>query len=129
MALTGTAPNRSFEFIARQRNISLWALALIAFVLVWQWGPAWSKEWPAAALLPAKAWIGGFMDWLVDSANFGFFTFQQATRFVAAIIDVPYQLALGLLSDGLFGGQGDAPPLVPPLSWIAVVAILTLIGH
>jgi hypothetical protein len=33
------------------------------------------------------------MKWLVNEASFGLFTFTDLTRFIAAIIDVPYRLA------------------------------------
>ena len=69
------------------------------------------------------------MDWLVEDASFGLFTFTDLTRFIAALIDLPYQLVLSALHTGLLSGQGsDAVQLVPPLSWIAVIAIVALIG-
>lgn len=130
MALASTAPQQGFAFTPAQRSVAIWVLALIAFLLVWQIGPSWTKEWPATALLPAKAWIGGFMKWLVDSATLGLFTFQQATRFIAALIEFPYDVALSALATGFLNGQGSgAVQIVPPLPWIAVIGALTLLGH
>ncbi len=42
---------------------------------------------------------------------------------------MPYRLALSLLSTGFMSGQGSsATQLLPPLSWVAVLAIVTLMG-
>ncbi|MGE3307482.1 MAG: ABC transporter permease subunit, partial [Rhizobiaceae bacterium] len=109
-----------------------WAVAVVAFLLLWQLGSAWKwafvypKDW----LIPAARWIGNATKWLVNEASFGLFTFTELTRFIAAIIDFPYRVALGLLSTGLLSGQGSgATEILPPLSWIAVVAIVALLGY
>src|SRR5262249_39952535 len=82
-----------------------------------------------AFAIPAARWISEAMKWLLDEASFGLFTFTDLTRFIAAIIDVPYRLALSLLSTGLLSGQGSsAVQILPPLSWIAVIGIVTRMG-
>ncbi|HWA18702.1 MAG TPA: ABC transporter permease subunit [Devosia sp.] len=107
----------------------LWGAALLVFVALWFYGPAWTQVWPKPAEIPAMRWIGAFMNWLIRDASFGLFTFQQATRFVAAIIEVPYTLALSLFATGFLQGQGSgAIEIVPPLSWIALVSGLSLLG-
>jgi len=70
------------------------------------------------------------MDWLVQDASFGLFSFTELTRFVAAMIDVPYRIALSLLSTGWLEGQGSsAVQQLPPLSWIAVIGLVMLLGR
>ena len=48
----------------------------------------------------------------------------------AAVIDFPYQIARSLLATGLLSGPGSsAEQLLPPISWIAVIALFALFGH
>jgi glycine betaine/proline transport system permease protein len=113
------------------RAAILWLGALIAFVLLWQFGGGlkWAFDYPRAWHIPAQRWIGNAMKWLLNDAHFGLFTFTDLTRFVAAVIDVPYRVALSVLATGLLSGQGSsAVQLVPPLPWVAVVGIVALLG-
>jgi glycine betaine/proline transport system permease protein len=109
-----------------------WAIALAAFLLLWQFGEdlaGWAFDYPKSLTIPAARWISGAMKWLLNDASFGLFTFRDLTRFIAAAIDVPYRLALSLLSTGFLSGQGSsAVQIVPPLSWVAVIAIASLAG-
>jgi glycine betaine/proline transport system permease protein len=109
-----------------------WGGALVAFTVLWLWGKPylpWAFDVPPALQIPLRQWIGDFMKWLVEDATFGLFTFTEFTRFLAAIIDAPYRVALSLLSTGFLRGQGsDAVQLVPPLSWVAVIGLVTLMG-
>ncbi len=111
---------------------ALWVTALIIFALLWLLAEpiaGWAFEYPKAAQIPLQRWIGNAMRWLTEDASFGLFTFTDLTRFIAAIIDVPYRIALGALSTGLLSGQGsDAVQLLPPLSWVALIAIVGLMG-
>jgi len=93
-----------------------WAFAALAGAVV-----PWAFDWPKAAILPAAKWISAFTKWLLNEASFGLFTFQQLTRAISAAVEVPYRLVTGILSDGI-------GPL-PPLSWLAVVAMVSLLGH
>jgi glycine betaine/proline transport system permease protein len=109
-----------------------WLAALAVFVAFWQFGEPlakWAFDYPKPWQIPAQRWIGAAMKWLVNDASFGLFTFTDLTRFVAAIIDLPYRLALSLLATGFLSGQGSsAIQIVPPLSWIAVTGIVALMG-
>jgi len=109
-----------------------WLAAAIGFVLLWQLGEPlakWAFDYPKAWQIPAQRWIGDAMKWLVNEAGFGLFTFTDLTRFIAAMIDLPYRLALSLLSTGFLSGQGSsAVQIVPPLPWIAVIVVVTLLG-
>ena len=110
----------------------LWLAALAVFVLFWQFGKPfakWAFDYPRAWEIPAQRWIGNSMKWLLNEASFGLFTFTDLTRFVAAIIDMPYRLVLSLLSSGFLSGQGSsAVQILPPLSWIAVTGVVALLG-
>ena len=69
------------------------------------------------------------MGWLINDAAFGPVRFTDVTRALAAVLEIPYRAALGLLATGLLSGQGsDAVQLLPPLSWIAVIGIVALLG-
>lgn len=108
-----------------------WLAALSLFVVLWQWGDAakWAFDYPKAWRIPAQRWISNAVEWLVNSASFGLFTFTDLTRFIASLIDIPYAVILSLLSTGFLSGEGSsAVEIFPPLSWIAVIAIVTLMG-
>lgn len=111
---------------------ALWLAVFVCFALLWQFGASvagWAFDYPKEWQIPAARWISDAMRWLVEDATFGLFTFTQLTRFIAALVDLPYRLALSLLSVGFLSGQGSsAIQIVPPLSWLAVIGIVTLLG-
>lgn len=110
----------------------LWVAAIAVFLLFWQFGDQikWAFDYPKAWQIPAQRWIGDTMKWLVNSASFGLFTFTDMTRFIAWLLNKPYELALSLLSSGFLSGQGSsAVEILPPLSWIGVIAIVGLMGY
>ncbi|NCT11792.1 MAG: ABC transporter permease subunit, partial [Rhodobacterales bacterium] len=83
-------------------------------------------DWPDLLTPPVDRWISDFVRWLLNKATFGLFTFREATRALAAVVDAPYQIVRGLLTEGF----GAWPPLSwPPLSWLGVIALVALIGH
>ena len=112
--------------------IWVWLVALLAFALLWRYGEMlapWAVEYPKAWQVPLARWISTFMKWLVDEANFGLFTFRELTRFLAAVIDVPYRAVLSLLSTGFLSGRGSsATEIAPPLSWLAVIGLFAFAG-
>lgn len=106
------------------RGLAIWVGAIALFWAFAALGGAlmpWAFDWPKAVILPAAKWISAFTKWLLNEASFGLFTFQQLTRGISAVVDAPYRLVTGILSDGL-------GPL-PPLSWLVVVALVALLGH
>ncbi len=132
----GAAPVPGGGATARPRPARLraaWAVALVAFATLWLFGkPAakWAFKVPGEWRIPFRAWIGDAMRWLVEDATFGLFTFTELTRFVAAVVEGFYQVALGLLSTGFLRGEGsDAVQLLPPVAWVAVTATVAMLGH
>jgi glycine betaine/proline transport system permease protein len=130
MADVAVAQPRSFN---ESRN-TVWVLAVaaIAFVIFWltcEPYAKWAFDYPRAWTIPVARWITTFTKWLVNDATFGLFTFTDLTRFIAALIDIPYKIVLSLLSTGFLSGQGSgAIQLLPPISWVAVIALVTLMG-
>ncbi|MBU0737416.1 MAG: ABC transporter permease subunit [Alphaproteobacteria bacterium] len=123
---TGSAPSGK-RFV----DIAL-ALAAFAMLMAWWLGPSigkWAFDYPRAWQIPAARHISGWMKWLVDEASFGLFSFTDLTRFIADLIDIPYTLALSLLSTGFLSGQGSAAvQIVPPISYLGVIVLVGLMG-
>lgn len=110
-----------------------WLMAVAAFVVFWLYAkplmPA-AFEYPKAYIVKLAKWISTAMKWLIDEATFGLFTFTEFTRFVSAVLDVPYTIASSLLSTGFLEGSGSsAIQIVPPLPWLAVIGLVMLLGH
>jgi hypothetical protein len=82
-------------------------------------------DYPKTLIVPLAKWISAFMKWLVNEATFGLFSFTELTRFVSAVLDIPYTLALSLLSTGFLEGSGSsAVQILPPLPWVAVIGLV-----
>ncbi|MGB3277948.1 MAG: ABC transporter permease subunit [Pseudorhodobacter sp.] len=93
-----------------------WAFATLAKPLL-----PWAFDWPKALVMPAAKWISRATKWLLNDASFGLFTFQELTRWISAVVEAPYRVVTGLLSEGI-------GPMAP-LSWLSVVVLVALIGH
>lgn len=106
------------------------ALALLAFATGDSVIPAWMRELPRSWQLGLDSGISSLMKWLVEQANFGLFTFKEMTRAIAAVLNVPLEVATAFLSRGLQEGRGSAAvQLAPPLPWVAVVGIVAALGY
>lgn len=106
--------------LPRLRFGMLWAaLALIALVLWLQPDlAAWAVKYPRPAVVPIAAWIGAAMKWLIEH-------FQFLTRGLAAIIDIPLQIAFAVLAKGfsVFGIE------IPRLAWLGVAGAAAIAGY
>ena len=60
----------------------------------------WIIKYPKHLVFPLAKYLSGFVKWLMDEANFIFFTFRDFTRLIAWIIELPYNLVLALISKG-----------------------------
>ncbi|WP_294612086.1 ABC transporter permease [uncultured Roseovarius sp.] len=107
-----------------------WALSHYSWDLYKALDARWIIKYPSAYLFKAESLISHFMQWLVEDATFGIFTFRELTRFIAALIEFPYVFMRDLLIDGFSVGLGNqAVEIAPSLSWIAVIVTLTAIAH
>jgi len=85
----------------------------------------WFAVYPDSWEIPTRAWIGGFMDWLVKEFSLGLFTFQEFTRSIAWLLSWPFSLVNGVLWRGFDVG---ADWTIPPLSWSAIFVLVGLLG-
>lgn len=100
----------------------LWlAVALLAVVL---WAnpevAKWLVKYPRGMFLPLATWISIVAKWCVD--NFSFIT-----RAIAAVIDVPFQLAISLLAKGFTNVSQEV--IFPRFSWLGVVGAMAIAGY
>lgn len=90
----------------------------------------WIIKYPPGWRLPLKDEISSAMQWLIEDASFGLFTFTELTRGIAWLIDQPYNLALAVLSTGFVEGLGqEAVVILPALSWVAVTLLVIAMGQ
>ncbi|HYJ58243.1 MAG TPA: ABC transporter permease subunit [Methyloceanibacter sp.] len=105
-------------------------LAVASFALPDGTLPGWMREVPPQWRLGLDTAISNFMKWLVNDATFGLFTFREATRAIADLLNVPLTAATAIFSTGMLRGSGStAVQLAPPLPWIAVVGIAASLGY
>ncbi len=119
-------------------QLAFWLAALAAsFVFAGHagdWAKAadqrWLMDYPRGWEVSMKVWVTAFMNWLVEDASFGLFTFRELTRALSWLLEQPLIAATSLLSSGFLSGQGSkAVQILPPLSWIAVIAVVAAMGH
>ncbi|MGB0843830.1 MAG: ABC transporter permease [Alphaproteobacteria bacterium] len=107
-----------------------WLLSKNSFQLYKALDARWIVKFPKKYQLKLDGWISSFLDWLVETANFWFFTFKDLTRGIAYMIEVPYQFLRNLLIEGFQTGLGEqAVEIAPSLSWVSIVVMVVLIGY
>jgi glycine betaine/proline transport system permease protein len=92
----------------------------------------WAAKYPRGWVLPLSFWISDFMKWLINDATFGLFTFKQLTRSIAWLLTWPLEVAEGLLASGfklVFGADDEIVYQLPRLSWVAIVAVVGILGN
>ncbi len=109
--------------------LGAFALSLVFLTLPKGTLPAWAVALPPGWRIPLQGWVSKAMAWLVNDASFGLFTFRELTRFIAAILQVPFTIATSILATGLLSGAGSAAiQLLPPLPWFAVLVAAAILG-
>lgn len=90
----------------------------------------WLTKYPKDWVFPTKTYFSSFMKWLIEDASFGLFTFTELTRAISWLIEQPYKFVLALLSTGFTTGFGkNLVQILPPLSWLSVLAFVVALGH
>ena len=105
-----------------------WLLSQFSFALYKALDARWIIRFPKGLELPLDGWINAVLNWLVEDAGFGSFSFRDVTRFCAALIEAPYEFVRNVLIDGFAVGV-EAAVAFPPLSWIAVITTLVAFAH
>lgn len=110
--------------------IVTWAFSTWSFDLYKALDARWIIKYPAAWRLPMETSVTSVIDWLIEQASFGLFTFRDLTRAIAAMIEAPYEIVRNLLIGGFSRGFGDnAVQIAPSLSWIAIIVTMVAIAH
>jgi len=90
---------------------------------------SWALNFPKSLNISFKVYITAAIKWLIDSATFGIFTFNDLTRAISWIIEQPYNIILSLVAKGFYEGQGSQAQLIlSPISWIAIVGLMTTVA-
>lgn len=108
----------------------LLALTFLFYLYGKEWcsylGIDWAIKYPKQFIFPLKIYISNFVKWLMNEAHFIIFSFKDLTRAISWIIEQPYQFILSLFAKGFYRGQGqEALLILPALSWVAVITIIT----
>ena len=128
---TGTmAASRPLAFpLIRLLWFAIFVVSLAFLYLPRDTLPAWAFDMRRVWRIPVQVWISAALDWLINDASFGLFTFRELTRFFSDVLDVPFGIAKGLLATGLVFGQGSAAvQILPPLPWIGVLAAAAILA-
>ncbi len=116
----------------------IWLIIFVVSLVLANYAKMWSKsldvnwimKYPRGWILPIKSYVGSFMDWLINDATFGFFTFKELTRAIAWGLEIPLTFATNFFATGYMDGVGShAVQLFPPISWLAVIIVIVAIGH
>ena len=112
----------------RQRSaawpVLLWIVLIggtVAIALYPQYA-SWAANYPKGWVLPLAREITAFSKAVIDLIT-------PFTRAISAALQVPLDFAVGIFAKGFTIGEGDGATAVPRLSWIGVLAAVTLMGH
>lgn len=104
---------------------SLASLAAVLAVLIGLGlSETWAKTYPKPFILPLAAKVSKAVKWLTEEATLGFITVKDLTRLIGDILNAPVLFLKGLLVTGFDTGLGH----LPPLSWLGVALVPTLIA-
>ncbi len=100
-------------------------LLLIAFAAVLVAVPSlapWAVDYPKAWVLPLAQEISDFSKVLIAYISW-------LTRAISAGLEVPFRFAVALLAKGLTFGHGPEAWSLPRLSWVGILAVVTMTGY
>jgi glycine betaine/proline transport system permease protein len=120
----------SVTWIRPWRVAWLAALVAVALLMVFQDAMPWVAKYPKGLIVPLRFWVSDFMKWLINDADLGLFTFKEFTRSIAWLLNWFLAAAQGLLAEGFkIPLGGEAFFQIPPLSWVALVLVLSLLAY
>jgi glycine betaine/proline transport system permease protein len=102
----------------------IWAALLIGTVVVGmqhQLAP-WAADFPKSWVLPLGREITALSKAIIDIIT-------PFTRAISAGLQVPLDLAVGILAKGFAFGEGEQATTIPRLSWVGILIAVTLMGH
>lgn len=112
-------------------GLLLLAAALLLTVLLMVFGGLlpWAVSYPAEWVVPVDSALTRAVKWLLNEADFGPFTFKDATRAFGTLLEEPMLFLKGLIATGfkIEGSDGGAVR-IPPLSWLSITGIFLLMG-
>ncbi|MDY0883283.1 ABC transporter permease [Dongia soli] len=121
--LDQTAPGSALRWRNWRWPLAWMALLLIAIGLISLPGLApWAIDYPKQWIIPLAAELTVLMKWVVKN-------FFIITRAIASILQVPLDLALGLLAKGFTFGNGAGALHLPRMSWLGIIIAFTLLGR
>jgi glycine betaine/proline transport system permease protein len=102
----------------------IWLL-LIAFAVVLTAVPSlapWAIDYPKSWVLPLAQEITAFSKFIIEYISW-------LTRGISAVLEVPFRLAVALLAKGFTFGSGEEAWSIPRLSWVGILAVVTMTGY
>lgn len=100
-------------------------LLLIAFAVILVAIPTlapWAIDYPKAWIVPLAQEISAFAKFIIKYLSW-------FTRWLSAGLEQPFRLAVGLLAKGFTIGQGAEAWTLPRLSWVGIIAVVTMTGY
>ncbi|WP_245443342.1 ABC transporter permease [Labrys okinawensis] len=99
---------------------AIWGLGFLFAITLYltRSGTGWLAAWPDDWIVPFASWMSALMAWMKGNLSW-------LTRAIASILDLPLQIAFGLLAKPL---KLWGIPL-PTLSWLGVISAAILAGH
>lgn len=121
--LDQTAPASALRWRNWRWSLAWIALLLVAIALISLPSLApWAIDYPKQWIIPLAAELKALMKWVVKN-------FSIVTRAIASMLQLPLDLALGLLAKGFTIGNGAEALHLPRLSWLGLVVAFTLLGR
>lgn len=92
--------------------------------------PPAAVEYPKSLILPLSQLVGDNLIWLARQAEIDGIKIQAITRALVQILNLPIDALSVMLVTGVTAGTGENVHIVaPPLSWLAMSGLVTLLAH